>query len=136
MQLTAGLLADGANIAADGKLNLLGVFDRIVASGIPFTHPSLFLIARFAARVSEGSSHSLQIALVDADGQEVVPRTRPLPLTFGLNGPGRPMTAQVIAQFVDLQLPVFGEYDFHLHVDGEYTASIPLYVEPANGASE
>jgi hypothetical protein len=133
MHLTAGLLADYANMTADGKLNVMGVFDRIITDTVPITHAALFLVVRFEARVSEGSGHSLQIALVDADGQEVVPRTRKLPLTFSMNGPGRPLTAQLIAEFGHLQLPVFGEYDFHLHVDGEFTASIPLYVEQEGG---
>lgn len=131
MQLTAGLLADYANVTADGKMNIMGVFERILTNNAPVTPPALFLVARFEARVSEGSSHALQISLVDADGQEVVPRTRPIPLTFNLNGPGRPLTTQVLAEFPNLQLPVFGEYEFHLLVDGEYVASVPLYVEQA-----
>lgn len=129
VRLTAALLADYANVTADGKLNVMGVFGRMATTRIPVTYPSLYLIARFEARVTEGTHHTVQVALVDSDGQEIVPKLAPLPLYFEIMGPGRPLRAQLVTEFANLRLPVLGEYDFHIFVDGEYLESVPLYLE-------
>jgi hypothetical protein len=71
VRLTAALLADYANITADGKLNIMGVFGRMAATRIPATHPSLYLVARFEARVTEVS-----ILLVSASGFSIRDRAR------------------------------------------------------------
>lgn len=129
VRLTAALLADYVNTTADGKLNILGVFERMIATRIPVTHRSLYLVARFEARVTEGTRHTVQVALVDTDGLEVVPKLAPIPLNFRIMGPGRPLRAQLLLEFSDVRLPVLGEYDFHIFVDGEYLESVPLYLE-------
>jgi hypothetical protein len=129
VRLTAALLADYANVTTDGKLNVMGVFGRMTVTRLPITYPSLYLVARFEARVTEGTRHTVQVALVDTDGQEVVPKLAPIPLHFQITGPGRPLRAQLLMEFADLRLPVLGEYDFHIFVDGEYLESVPLYLE-------
>jgi hypothetical protein len=131
VRLTAALLADYANVTTDGKLNVMGVIGGMTATRVPVTHRSLYLIARFEARVTEGTHHTIQIALADTDGREVVPKLAPIPLRFEIMGPGRPLRAQFVMEFEDLKLPVFGEYDFHIFVDGEYIESVPLYLESA-----
>jgi hypothetical protein len=123
------MLADYANVTTDGKLNVMGVIGGMTATRVPVTHPSLYLIARFEARVTEGTHHTVQIALADTDGHAVVPKLAPMPLHFEITGAGRPLRAQLVMEFADLKLPVFGEYDFHIFVDGEYLESVPLYLE-------
>jgi hypothetical protein len=125
------MLADYANVTTDGKLNVMGVIGGMTATHVPVTHRSLYLISRFEARITEGTHHTVQIALADTDGCEIVPKLAPIPLYFEIMGPGRPLRAQLVMEFPDLQLPVFGEYDFHIFVDGEYLDSVPLYLERA-----
>ena len=39
MEVKVALLADGANVSREGKLNLLGIFDTLFARSFPTTHP-------------------------------------------------------------------------------------------------
>src|SRR6185436_5289009 len=41
------LLADGANATAEGKLNILGIFNALHAASFPCAHPHMCLVLRF-----------------------------------------------------------------------------------------
>jgi hypothetical protein len=64
------LIADEANISQEGKLNVLGVFDRIAAAGFPTVHPRMVFAFRLEAEYGDGgSSVPVRVRLVDEDGQ-------------------------------------------------------------------
>jgi len=50
MEVKLALLADGANVSREGKLNLLGIFDTLFARSFPTTHPQMQLVIRFERR--------------------------------------------------------------------------------------
>ncbi len=129
LEVTAALIADRIELSQDGKLIIIGVFDRMVVSRLPVTNPSLFLYVKFAARVTYGTDHKIQVACVDADGREVIPRTEPIAIRFGIVGPGRPLTAQFVAEFTGTVFPVLGDYDFFVYLDGVHVLSVPLSLE-------
>lgn len=133
MELRIGVVADLVSTTSDGKVNLVGIFNRIYTSRVPAIHPLLYLFASFNARIVEGTEHRVQISLVDGDSQEVIPRTPSLPLPFAIVGEGKPLLGQVIGQFPNVQFPDFGDYEFRLDIDGQYIGSIPLIVDHAKG---
>ena len=53
MDVTLAVLADHANVSDQGKLNILGIFDRILASNFPAVHPQLHPVLRFSASPAE-----------------------------------------------------------------------------------
>src|SRR6266516_902993 len=55
MEVKLALLADGANVSREGKLNLLGIFDTLFARSFPTTHPQMQLVIRFEAAAHERS---------------------------------------------------------------------------------
>jgi hypothetical protein len=57
MEVDLALLADAATIDASGKLNILGIFDRLTTSSFPTRHPRLSLVLRFSAGVQEVGKH-------------------------------------------------------------------------------
>ena len=62
MELSLALLADGANLSREGKLNLFGIFDTIFARTFPTTHPQMQLVLRFEARAEEaGQTHTVEV---------------------------------------------------------------------------
>lgn len=131
MELKFALLGDAANESKEGKLNLIGEFNTIRSAGEPVGWPALALAARFEASVSEGTQHRFQIGLFDSDGQSILPLSGPLPLAFQNQGPGRPLRGQVIIHLVGLMFPKFGDYSFHLLVDGRLLGEVPVYVMKA-----
>ena len=43
------VLADEANVSQEGKLNLMGIFDRIAAAEFPVVHPKMVFAFRVEA---------------------------------------------------------------------------------------
>lgn|SRR5512146_2379585 len=127
MQVKLAVVADHANVSAEGKLNILGIFDRIVVSSLPAVHPQMHLVVRLEAHSAERDrAHSVEVRLHDPDGQavfelkgEVVPQ--------GL--PGEPITANQIIGINNLVLGRTGEYTFVVFVDHDLKAETPLIVD-------
>ncbi len=133
MELRIGVVADIVNMTTDGKINIIGMFDGVFAASAPAVHPSLYIYAQLHARVADGTEHTAQIAVVNADGQEIVPRSPELPLSFGVEGPGRPLIGQLVVHMPHLRFPEFGDYEVQVFVDGRFVGDISIslcYMEP------
>jgi hypothetical protein len=133
MNLKLAVLADHVNETKEGKLNLLGVFDVLFAKKLPAKHPKLFLVAVFEASVSEGSEHKAKVGVYDSDGQEVLPLTPELPLKFQPTGRGKPFQARLVVELEGLRFPHFGDYEFHLLIDGRIEGQVGLEVRQIKG---
>lgn len=74
MELTLLLIADYANTTADGKLNVMGIFESITAASFPATQSEMYLITRFAAGPAEyGRNFKMDVTLINEDAsQELV----------------------------------------------------------------
>lgn len=127
MQVKLALLADYANVTAEGKLNILGIFDRISVNEIPAVHPQMHLILRFEAHPAERDRvHNIEIRLYDPDGQtvfevkgDVVP-----------HGPvGQTIATNQILTLNNLQLSKPGGYIFVVMVNNDMKSEVPLGVE-------
>src|SRR5688572_1005154 len=72
MEITLAVLADAANRSTEGKLNILGAFGNLYATGYPTGHPLMQLVLRMQASPGEvGQTKELKIVLIDADGHRV-----------------------------------------------------------------
>jgi hypothetical protein len=86
MQVKLALLADYANVTAEGKLNILGIFYRINVMEMPAVHPQMHFILRLEAHSAERDRpQAVEIRLHDPDGQtvfevrgDIVPRADPV----------------------------------------------------------
>lgn len=127
MQVKLAVVADHANVSAEGKLNILGIFDRIVVSSLPAVHPQMHLVVRLEAHPAERDrAHPVEVRLHDPDGQAV----------FELKGdvvpqglPGEAITANHIIGINNLVLARTGEYLFVVFVDHDLKAETPLIVD-------
>ena len=54
MKIPMAFLADEANISQEGKLNVLGIFDRIAAAEFPVVHPRMVFAFRVQADFGDG----------------------------------------------------------------------------------
>ena len=72
MQVKLAVLADYANVTAEGKLNILGIFDRINLVQVPAVHPQMHLVLRLEARAAERDRvHRVEIRLHDPQGATI-----------------------------------------------------------------
>jgi hypothetical protein len=128
MEIDLAILADAATVDAAGKLNILGIFDRISAEAFPAPPLRLSLVLRFAAAVSEAGAHGVLITLKGPAGQEI----------FRLDGemvmaPAAGSTEDGIhvPQVLNMDGIVFerpGRYSFDVRINGEHHVSVPLHV--------
>lgn len=134
MEIDLALLADAATIDASGKLNILGIFDHLSAGSFPARHPRMVLILRFAAGMRESGTHTVEIELKDAHGDELMHIDGEMVLP---PGPVATAGATSVPHLLNLDgviLPHAGRYSFDVRVDGEHQVTVPLTVTGPVGA--
>ena len=127
MQVKLAVLADYANVTGDGKLNILGIFDRMNVATLPAVHPQMNLVLRLEAHPAEHDRpHPVEIRLNDPDGQtvfevrgEIVPH----------GDPGQTIATNQILTLNNLQLNRTGDYTFIVLVNNDLKAEVPLTVD-------
>lgn len=132
MEIDLALLCDAATVDASGKLNLLGIFDRVTVSGLPARHGRMSLVLRLRATVREAGPHEVEIVLRDPDGKEVVRADGKVEMS---GTPGRGADALTegihlpqILNFDGLVFERAGHYTFDVKVDGVHHVAVALRV--------
>ena len=65
MDVTLAVLADYANVSQDGKLNIMGIFQEVNPSEIPFVLPQMYLVLSLTAGPAEvGLARNIRIPLL------------------------------------------------------------------------
>lgn len=128
MNVALALLADYANVTREGKLNLLGLFERINAPALPWVHPQMQLALSLEASPAEyDMTKNVEIKLLDADGNTK------FAISSGLKVPreksGRSVSINTIIAINNLRFDTAGDYAFHILIDGDDKKEIPLRVE-------
>ena len=132
------MLADAANISREGKLNILGAFDRIYGTKFPLHWPRMVLVTRFEASAAEfGSEKSLEIITMDADGKKLGKASGKMKIGEGRTG--RQIKINHVLP-MGMTFPAPGEYSIEILVNGESKATVPLEVgqreQKQNGQTE
>jgi hypothetical protein len=113
-------LADEANVSQEGKLNVLGIFDRIAAPVFPVTHPRLVYAFRVQAEYEDsGRPLPIRVRLEDEDGGTLFEAAGEI--TAPIVPPGEFLGANQLFSLVGVQFPRPGTYRFVVNV-GELPA--------------
>ena len=128
MELRTILVADYANVAQGGKLNVMGIFGIINTKACPVRQPEMYFIASLTAGAAEFGRQttirvelmdsSAKLKLVDYSQQTVVP-TAP---------GGRRAEINIIVRLRDVVFPDFGAYQFSILVDNDEKGTLPIEV--------
>lgn len=133
MELDFGLLADAATVDASGKLNVLGVFDRIQARDFPARHGRISLVLRFSASVGQAGMHQVEIRLRGPSSQEVLRLDGRLDLAGGAQQAQEGIKVPHVLNLDGITFPEAGTYFFDIACDGESLLSLPLRLESVSG---
>ncbi|MGH7251623.1 MAG: DUF6941 family protein [Nitrospiraceae bacterium] len=124
------VLADGANLSQEGKLNILGIFDALYAESFPTIHPEMKLVVQLEAGIAEvGKVHQVEIQLMDSDGRK----------PFVVNGqvvvgdvkPGTVFKTNSILNIRGVTFEKPGDFVFNILVNGDVKKQVPLKVMEA-----
>src|SRR5579864_7911074 len=118
-----GVLCDHALISQDGKLSLIGIFDRIMVPGLPIQHPRFFVVAVFD--MAPGN-HKVRVELLDPTGHNVLQEQG---VEIPVSVPGIGQSGNLLAELNMLPLDFAGRYDFNLYVGEDRVGTISLTVE-------
>lgn len=127
MEVTLAFLADAANVAEGGKLNVLGMFNSLFSDEFPYQHPQMFCIVRFTAGASEfGKEKEIEISLVNPDGKVIgtMKGKAAVPKPPG----GKRANVELILGLQNVPFEHPGDYEFSILVGGDQKHSIPLEV--------
>ena len=127
MEIDLAILADAATIDATGKLNILGVFDRIQVSKFPAQFARIALILRLATGTSEIGTHQMDIKLVDPGGREILSLNGEIQLGSGGSAEGG-LRVPHILNIDGLVFPAPGIYGFDVKIDQKHHVTISLFV--------
>lgn len=131
MEIDFAVLADAATVDATGKLNVLGIFDRIHAQDFPVRHGRISLVFRFAAGVQELGAHEITIRLSSPDGKEMIKLDGRMDLAGGARGVAEGIKIPHILNLDGLVFPREGRYNFEIQVDGSSLHSLSLVLDRA-----
>lgn len=125
MEVSLGVLADGANVSQDGKLNILGIFNALGAAQFPATHPHMNLVLCFeATRAEEGKTKQVEIQLADGDGAKLFTITTQLVVPPG--APGSAIRMNHILALNGIRFPKAGDYVFNVLIGDDQKAAVGL----------
>ncbi len=134
MEVSLALLADCANISREGKLNIMGIFDRINAQSIPVVHPQMQLIMTLEAdRAEADREHKIEVELIDSDGAKLFAIGGHI--QFGPPPPGERVKVNHIIQLNNVQFNRFGVHEFKILLNNEVRRSVPLHIVEARKES-
>lgn len=132
MDVSLALLADYANMTADGKLNILGLFDTIVTDRFPVIHPQMQLIFQLEAHPSEaGKQKQVEVRLMTEDGRTVLAMSSDMALQLKdtLRPLAEMMKSQQIISFHGVRFEKPGTYQFAILVNGDTKKTVSLKVQ-------
>lgn len=136
MDIDLALLADAATIDGAGKLNILGVFDRIAASTFPAQHGRMAMVLRFAAGLPEAGAHDVGIRLSGPGGEEILRIDGEMNLAPGPRSLGGGVKVPHVLNLDGVVFERPGQYTFDVSVDGEHHVGIPLTIVDARGTAQ
>jgi hypothetical protein len=119
--LRYALLADFANVTNDGKVNILGVADRIFSQQYPAVHRLMFLVMSLESEHDDDEqTRSIDIQLIDPDAQ-LVSRIQGQ-IEFGA---GKQIVNQIHV-FQDVLFNAPGAYQFNIFFDEAQVKAVEL----------
>ncbi len=133
MDIPMALLADEANVSQEGKLNVLGVFDRIAASSFPVVHPKMVFVFRVRAEYADaGRTFPVRVRLMDEDGATLFEASGDI--AAPQVSPGEFVTANQLFTLVGTRFPRAGSYKFVVNVGDLAGQETPLVVVEVGSA--
>ena len=129
MKVMFACLADHAQADQQGKLNIMGVFDRIQAGRFPARHPQMFLVFRLLLDADDNAKpHRLTIVLRDADHREAAKFEADL--AMHTIEAGEFVTINQMIRLADVTFIKPGRYVFAIRADQEEEVTVPFDVAP------
>ncbi|TAK78426.1 MAG: hypothetical protein EPO16_03690 [Dehalococcoidia bacterium] len=127
MELGFAFLCDAAQDSG-GKLHALGIgVDVLRAASMPAVHARLSLVVRLTYGRADEGEHDFSIAVLDADGKEVVAPVGGQ-MTLRLGGDDMSGSANLVVDLQNTRFTTYGPHEVSVSLDGRPIVTLPLAV--------
>ena len=124
-RMRMGILCDHAIVGQDGKLSLIGLFDRLSVPSLPIQHPRFFLVA--VIDIAPGT-YTVSVEFLDPTGHNVLQgQGFSVPVTVASDNE----RGNFVAELNMLPLEFSGRYTFVLSVSDLRIGTVVLDVDVA-----
>lgn len=121
--------ADHANITANGKLNVLGMFNEINPPSYPYVHPSMTLVVKFRVELGEhGQTRKMVVQFRKEDGDLILGIPHDIKIgELPVQGIARKMEINGLFQLNNIEFPAPGIYQFLVLIDKDQKGELAIY---------
>ena len=127
MQLEVFVLADAAT-DGQGKLSILGIFDKLYVEGVPVVHPLCAIAIRMRFYNTEAPDHEVQLNILDDKGRAIAPQMNgKVNIVFPADGSS--VGVNMVLNIPGLNIQRVAQHTVRLDLDGKKLATLPLYVQ-------
>jgi len=126
MNVTTAVLCEHARERADGRLDLIGVFDRLHAPGFPAAQEQMTAVFVIEWAPGESGQQALRADLIGPQGRRVLTiegQTEVQPTPSGV-----PPQTRLILPLEQVVFPEPGDYRFELLAGGDVRPLCPLHL--------
>ena len=111
----------------NGKLTIVGTFDRLYARSFPVVHSHMSVVTRLRFPAEKEGHHQIKIRLTDNEGKEML---QPVEGSFTTSLTSGMLYAPVnlVFNFINIQFKSAGRYAFEMYVDGEWQSGLSLFI--------
>ena len=128
MRPNYAFLCDYAQQDPSGKINALGIgWANLAVAELPATHAQMTLVASLSGSKAEAGAKKVEVHCIDADGANVIPALE-ADLDFAVQEPALEGNLNLVFNLQSLQFKKYGQYAFHLIVQGNEIARVPFSV--------
>ena len=138
MDIRLAVVADYCNISAEGKLNVMGIFDVVHAARFPVMLPAVQLVMTLEFPVAEQNREvPVEVQLIDADGKQLWQvNSQMTPKAAQGMPPGEPVKVNHVIAINNLRFEKPGEYSFAILVRGDQKSAVRLRVNQLSDDSQ
>ena len=116
-----------------GKLHALGIgIDGVQGDSLPMTHPRFIIVCVVGYSAAEAGDKQMGIRLLDPDARDTIPPIEQ-GITFSTREGVVDAKARVIVEVNNVTFQSTGPYAFHVVIDGNEMARLPVNVGLRDG---
>lgn len=127
MNLVLAIACDRAQVAADGKLNVEGIYNELSAPDFPAAHPALTVVLVIEWELGDTGEQPIRADLIDPDGERVVTIQGHTDVELAPDNEVPPQTRIILPlENVVFQKP--GRYHLRVQAGPATVEALPLYL--------
>jgi hypothetical protein len=127
MNLVLAIACDKAEVGADGKLNVEGIYNELSAPDFPAAHPSITVVLVMEWDIHDTGEQPIRADLIDPQGAMVVTIQGHTDVELAPDNEVPPQT-RIVLPLQNVVFPIPGRYHLRVQAGTTTVDALPLYI--------